>query len=203
MRMLKNLKFTLIELLVVVAVISILMAMLLPALSSVKASGRRAICLANQRQIGFACSIYSQDNNEWIVPYQAVSGDWTTYWNYLIDKDLPQINIFRCPSATTPWPPPYWHWQGHNYMSYGYNRYGLPAVWSRLSCIVSPSMKIWFADKSDAASGIGYTPMVLKFGTDMSGIYYVSTRHAGGGVLCFFDGHAAWSSFDDIKNEWW
>jgi prepilin-type N-terminal cleavage/methylation domain-containing protein/prepilin-type processing-associated H-X9-DG protein len=50
--------FTLIELLVVISIVSILMAILLPALASARESARAAMCMTNQRQLGQCLAMY-------------------------------------------------------------------------------------------------------------------------------------------------
>lgn len=57
--------FTLIELLFVVAIIGILAAMLLPALTMAKESARRGACLVNLKQIGTAMVMYADQYNSY------------------------------------------------------------------------------------------------------------------------------------------
>ena len=56
--------FTLIELMVVIAIIGILMAMLLSALSRAQEAGRRAACVSNLRQLAIALKAFSSENKE-------------------------------------------------------------------------------------------------------------------------------------------
>jgi len=64
----RNIKaFTLIELLVVIAVIAVLMAILMPALRAAKELARGSNCLANQRSMVLAYTMYADDNDGRLV----------------------------------------------------------------------------------------------------------------------------------------
>ena len=60
--------FTLIELLVVIAIIAILAGMLLPALNKARERGRTITCVANQKQLAVARTLYRDENNEYTPP---------------------------------------------------------------------------------------------------------------------------------------
>jgi prepilin-type N-terminal cleavage/methylation domain-containing protein/prepilin-type processing-associated H-X9-DG protein len=93
--------FTLIELLVVMAVISLLAALLLPALARAKESGRATACLSNLHQIGIALQLYVQDNNN-RLPYMNDKSLTTTNPypppNVVLSNYLANVNVLRCPS---------------------------------------------------------------------------------------------------------
>ena len=67
-------RFTLVELLVVIAIIAILAAMLLPALNKARDRVYDASCKSSLKQIGYAFSMYTNDNNGW-YPFRVVNGD--------------------------------------------------------------------------------------------------------------------------------
>lgn len=62
----RNCGFTLIEMLVVMSLISLLVAILLPALATARESSKTAVCLSNLKQIGIGPAMYAADNKGWL-----------------------------------------------------------------------------------------------------------------------------------------
>jgi prepilin-type N-terminal cleavage/methylation domain-containing protein/prepilin-type processing-associated H-X9-DG protein len=71
--------FTLIELLVVISIISLLIAILLPALASARQAARGIKCGANQHQLGVLMMIYANDNKDYAPPSTA-PGSGYSFW---------------------------------------------------------------------------------------------------------------------------
>ncbi|RYZ80435.1 MAG: DUF1559 domain-containing protein, partial [Proteobacteria bacterium] len=92
--------FTLIEILVVIAVVALLAAVLLPVFNRVKATGRRATCASNLRQIGMALSQYAQDTRFYprIDPNAFNDGKRCSPWADKIFPYLKSERVFECPS---------------------------------------------------------------------------------------------------------
>jgi prepilin-type N-terminal cleavage/methylation domain-containing protein len=68
--------FTLIELLVVIAIIAILAAMLMPALEGARDKARTVNCLANQRHLRLAASLYELDNGDFLPVHTTSCSTW-------------------------------------------------------------------------------------------------------------------------------
>jgi prepilin-type N-terminal cleavage/methylation domain-containing protein/prepilin-type processing-associated H-X9-DG protein len=58
--------FTLIELLVVIAIISILAAMLLPALKTARDVAKKSVCASTLKHVGLASFMYEEEYNGWV-----------------------------------------------------------------------------------------------------------------------------------------
>src|SRR5262245_55201926 len=107
--------FTLIELLVVVAIMGILAALLIPALSAAIVRAKRTVCVANLKQINLGVMMYAADNHDLLFPFLQKPDnvrsvfyfqEWTAYvplagpyvgWK---SAPSPQDKLFACPADT-------------------------------------------------------------------------------------------------------
>ncbi len=171
--------FTLIELLVVIAIIAILAAILFPVFAKAREKARQTACLNNEKQIITATMIYVQDHDE-LMPTAA------SFWGALsLDK-----GVLICPTKGTKTANGYFY-------NGGDDNGGFHIASKALGQITSPETNMLVADGNlntipngyASASGTG----LLGNGHTMNDVLDV-TRHTGGLIIGYVDGHAAYTN---------
>ena len=85
--------FTLIEMLVVISVISLVMAILMPALARARRQSKTIMCLSNLRQLGIAAQLYANNNDDYYpIAYMSDPDPMDSlavyvYWDFIHIRD--------------------------------------------------------------------------------------------------------------------
>jgi len=95
--------FTLTELLIVVGIVALLVALLFPVFSHVRARGRQTVCLSNLRQLSVATSLYAQDADDH-YPYAGDPSDLNTniWQKWQHGKYWPTVEGMQLHNQTVP-----------------------------------------------------------------------------------------------------
>jgi prepilin-type N-terminal cleavage/methylation domain-containing protein/prepilin-type processing-associated H-X9-DG protein len=220
--------FTLIELLVVLAVLGVLAGLLLPALSAAQGRAKTTRCTANFRQFALTLPLYAQDHADALPPNadgreEALGAKWVEGWLGLPGPDCTntlhlrqsllapylgeEVRIWQCPAArpvtvagiTQP-----------RVRTLSLNCFlGSPVdspaarTYRRLGEIARPSQTFTFIDEREHTINDGSFGLQWAFDPGQPALWVMrdkpGTRHRGGAVLAFADGHLETQRWRDAR----
>lgn len=182
--------FTLIELLVVISIISILIAILLPALSSARLRAQQISCASKLKQMGVASQIYFNDNKDHII-FRGTSS--YQRWYNTLNNTLGNKNTFQCPTVTKTWKFDAWN------LYYGVNMTICPKdqtdtnrFW-RISQNIKPTKTLLIMD-ADKGKWDAYA------GARNNVNYPISGRHMSSTNSLWLDLHASALPTDELNS---
>jgi prepilin-type N-terminal cleavage/methylation domain-containing protein/prepilin-type processing-associated H-X9-DG protein len=199
MRLRKPNGFTLVELLVVLGIVTILIALLLPTLSSAREQSKSLQCLSNLRQLGAAAHNYIvlNDGHFPIAYWGADSWDFAAggkpglLWMGRTDVRIQQCPSFDGRSMTLADP-----FTGYNYnTSYiGHGQFEAIVAPAKANQVRDPSRTALFGDGQYASGANKYMRSPFTWAGDTAKtLRHAGTqgfRHRKKTNVCFCDGHA-------------
>lgn len=204
--------FTLIELLVVVAIITILLSLLLPALRAARQKTQGIACVNNLKQVGTSIIMYAGDEEGWSPhaynsAYPVARRTWAGLLSDL--KYIPRIPPFLSPSHGTMLSCPSMKGENGNHI-YGVRSHGQvcgvgfrvlhsPVTWAYGSSSASwrnPSAFIMAGDTRSSNSDVQW--YILDDNNWGGGRPVAHTRHFHKGNFVCADGHAEGIAGNDL-----
>ena len=203
--------FTLIEALIVISLISLLIAILLPALGQAREIARAAVCMSNLRQIGIMSVMYQDDfggslagGDSQIFPEMDFS--WTVHLAayhspYKTSLTMNQNMLLawrglKCPSSK--WTEPSNHYIVYDYAYNGQNNYGFQGsggTWGEagpsmiLDAIQSPGSMFLLCDGFFYLFPALWGAPQFAWGNDFWGGWNNQLQHIGFAKVLYADGH--------------
>jgi len=217
--------FTLIELLLVIAIIAILAALLMPALATAQAKGKRTACLNNLKQCILSFQMYSADNDgklaqnyplkqtdssTWVLGDMKVTSDSTNLTFIRQGKLFPyasQVGLYRCPAdpsrtGGSPRVRSYSMngWIGSRYMESYPRPTGYRTFVRDSELSVAGPATIWvIADEHEASIDDAWFLVTMDDSQPFAS--FPATRHERGYGLNFGDGHAEFYKLRDPRTQ--